>query len=396
MEMQMKLLWIIKNFPPNMGGVQQYTFHYVLNFPPGSCVVLTRKREHENENKVYEIDNLLRQNQQAIFRSLDIPDDLRLSSVYKHPILFLSFCLQVIRVIKKELISHVIFANPTFFYFISLSFLKLIFRLPFICVFHGEDIPTIKRRSNGLFRWVINRLDVHICNSCFTHDRLQNFLGRKIQRYIAYPGVDEKFFKSIGKEDCKKQFGVSGRHVLYTVGRLDERKGHEMVIKSMPLIIEQIPDVVYLIGGQGPYLQKLKDLVDELNLSNYVNFCGFIEPESIVAFHNAGDVFVMPNRILPDGDSEGFGIVFIEAAAAGNPVIGGKAGGAIEAVVDGVTGYLVDPHNKNDFVEKTVFLLKSKLTAYAMGNEGQKRAMNSFRWSDLALCFSSKLNGWVR
>lgn len=377
-----------------MGGVQQYAYHYVANMPLSSCVVLTKKQGEEKETN--EVDAKLYRKQQRVYRTTAIPDDLGLLSSIKHPLkLFLLFEI-MFKVIKKEKISHVLFAHPSFFYFFPLLPLKILLRLPFICIFHGEDIPTIDLKSNGLFRWLIKRLDGYVCNSFFTHGRLQVFLEGQLPECIAFPGVEEKFFQPVGRDKCKRQFDVEGKKVIYTVGRLDERKGHDLVIKSLPAIIEQVPEVVYLVGGKGPHLKKLKSLVDELHLHDYVKFCGFIAEKDIVAFHHAGDVFVMPNRILPDGDTEGFGIVFLEAAAAGKPVIGGRAGGAVDAVMDGKTGFLVDPHSQDEFVEKAVFLLTSASQADTMGDQGKTRAMEGFRWPVLADYFIHELPWWIK
>ncbi len=388
----MKILWVVKNFPPSMGGVQQYSFHYVQNMPSGSCVVLTRKQRDEKEANKF--DKKLGLNQQKVYRISSLPENLGIFSILKHPLLFFSFCVILFKIIRKEQTTHILFGHPSFFYFFSLLPLKLILHQPFfISIFHGEDIPTIYLKSNGLFRWLINRLDACVCNSIFTYSRVQDFLGKRLAQFIAYPGVEEKFFQPMDRHYCKSQFGVNGKKVIYTVGRLDERKGHDLVIKAMPEIIKKVPDVIYLIGGKGPYLSKLQSLVEELNLQNYVRLCGFIADKDICAFHHCGDIFVMPNRILDDGDTEGFGIVFLEAAAAGNPVIGGRAGGAVDAVIDGQTGFLVDPYSEEEFIEKTLHLLTSPAEADKMGTNGRIRAYNSFRWPKLADSFIQQLAG---
>ncbi|WP_274428177.1 glycosyltransferase family 4 protein [Desulfosarcina sp. BuS5] len=360
---------------------------------PGSCVVLTRKQGDEKETD--KIDDKLGLKQQKVYRVTEIPEDLNVFSIVKHPLLFFSFCTTLFKIIKKEHISHVIFAHSSFFYFFSLLPLKLVLHLPFICIFHGEDIPVINLKSNGLFRWLINRLDAYACNSLFTHNRLQEFLGKKIPEFIAYPGVEEKFFQHMDKNECKKQFGVSDRKVMYTVGRLDKRKGHDLVIRAMPEIIKKIPDVIYLIGGTGPYLPQLKSLVEEHHLQDYVKFCGFIADKDICAFHHCGDVFVMPNRILDDGDTEGFGIVFLEASASSRPAIGGSAGGAIEAIEDGVTGYNVNPYKTEELVEKIIYLLTNTDKAKAMGKDGKKRVWENFRWNMLAAKLENELTRYV-
>ncbi len=388
----MKILWVVKNFPPSMGGVQQYAFHYVSNMSPESCLVLTRKPEFGQEDSA--VEEALARNQIKIYRMPAIPDEIfgfASASVFKNPLRFISFNKSVLDLVKKEKVSHVVFAHASFFYFFSLLPWKIKSCLPFFCIFHGEDIPVIKMKTNFLFRWLISRLDGYVCNSSFTQKRLESFMDRKLPVIIANPGVEEKFFQSVDRKLCTQQFGVDGKKVLYTVGRLDERKGHDLVIKALPLIKETVPDVVYLIGGKGPHLAKLQTLVDELELNKYVKFCGFVESENICAFHGAGDIFVMPNRVLPDGDTEGFGIVFLEAGAAGKPVIAGRAGGAVDAVVDEVTGYLVDPFNVGVLAQKIIYLLEHPRVCQGFGAAGKQRAYENYRWKILAEKFENNL-----
>jgi len=372
-----------------MGGVQQYSYHYVLNMPHGSCIVLTRRQEQEHD--VSEFDKLLRQRQQRIYRIPFIPDNLGVLSILRYPLPFFFFCRTLYSIVKKQKISHVIFAHASFFYFFSLLPLKSMYRLPFLSIFHGEDIPTIPMKSNSLFRYLINQLDGYVCNSHFTHHRLESFLNRKLETFIAYPGVEDKFFTTLDQEKSKQELGVAGRKVLYTVGRLDKRKGHDLVIRALPSIIEKFPDIIYLIGGAGPYETDLKKMVTRLKLNDYVKFWGFVKNEDIITFHNAGDIFVMPNRILKDGDTEGFGIVFLEAGAAGRPVIAGRAGGAVDAVIDGTTGFLIDPYSPEELIEKVVMLLRNKELSIQLGEQGKNRAWNHFRWQVLAMKFAEYL-----
>jgi len=381
----MRTLWVTSKFPPATGGVQQYVYNYAYNMPDGSCVILTRKQG--DERKAREIDSRLAQMSHVVIRVDTIPEELGVLSIVHQPLKFLSFTTSLAATIKKYQITCIIFGHSSFFYLFALPLIKLISNVPVICIFHGEDIPAIHLRSNRLYRYLINRLNGYACNSNFTYERLNSFLERKVNSFIAFPGVEEKFFEKLDREQSKKKFGVAGRKVLYTVGRLDERKGHDLVIKALPAIIKQIPNVIYLIGGEGPYWAKLQNLVNELSLHDYVNFCGFIEPKNIVAFHHAGDVFVMPNRVLPDGDTEGFGIVFLEAGAAGKPVIAGRAGGAVDAVIDGTTGFLVDPYSSKELIQKVIMVLNDKELESRLGYQGRERAWNHFRWEILAVKF---------
>ena len=182
----------------------------------------------------------------------------------------------------------------------------------------------------------------------------------------------------------RSRLNLGTRRIVYTVGRLDERKGHDLVIEALPAVIKQIPDILYLIGGTGSNYETLKQKVDKLHLTDYVRFCGKIAPEDIVMFHQLGDVFVMPNRTLDNGDTEGFGIVFLEANACGKPVIGGDSGGVADAVENGVTGFLVNPYETADLCSRIICLLSDSSKAAKMGDSGRQRAWHRFRWPILA------------
>lgn len=383
-----KTLWVTKKFPPDMGGVQQYVYHYVVNLPRSSCTIITN-----GSNNIFEVDRYLLNKQNAVYRKMLFPDNLGIYSALKNPKTFYWFCKTIHCFVKKEKVTHVVFGHPSFYFFFAMILLKIILPQYFICIFHGEDIPAIELKSNPLLKWLVKRLDGHMCNSDFTYNRLKRFLQKRIARDIAFPGVEDKFFNCPSTTaDCKKKFGLSGKKVLYTVGRLDKRKGHDLVIRALPEIIKHFPDVVYAIGGSGPQMATLKNMVTKFQLDDYVRFYGFVAGSEIVEFHKAGDVFAMPNRTLADGDTEGFGIVFLEANAVGNPVIGGKAGGAVDAVEDGITGFLVDPYTTGEFVEKMLFLLSEPNRAEVIGKNGKQRAWEKFLWPKLANEMSAKLN----
>src|SRR5207244_13456776 len=129
--------------------------------------------------------------------------------------------------------------------------------------------------------------------------------------------------------------------LLLSVGRLQRRKGHDVAIQAVAALRSRCPNVRYVIAGDGDERQRLERLVGEHHLEGRVLFAGIVADADLPAFYAACDVFLLPNRV-DDGDIEGFGIVFLEAAASGRPVIGGDSGGVPEAVERDVTGLLVD------------------------------------------------------
>lgn len=205
-------------------------------------------------------------------------------------------------------------------------------------------------------------------------------------------GVDINRFESGSEyQGIVSEHGLGGKKVILTVGNLVERKGHDMVIKSLPKVLENVPDTVYLIVGDGKQRQSLTNLVKELDLGEHVVFTGRVTDNELLQYYNACDVFIMPSREI-DGDIEGFGIVYLEANACSKPVIGGKSGGIYDAVQDGVSGILVDPLDVNEISQALITLLTDDLLAKKLGKQGKKRVEEEF--SDLAM--AGKLSGIFR
>jgi len=138
----------------------------------------------------------------------------------------------------------------------------------------------------------------------------------------------------------------SGEPIILTVSRLAERKGIDTTIRAMKRVMARFPDAHYYIAGTGPYESVLRDLISDLDLGESITLLGPV-PDTALLFGRC-DMFCMPNRTLPNGEKEGFGIVFLEAGLHGKPSIAGKSGGAVDAVIDGETGILVNPGDTED------------------------------------------------
>ena len=172
-----------------------------------------------------------------------------------------------------------------------------------------------------------------------------------------------------------------------TISHLIERKGHELVLRSLKNIIKYNNDIHYIIVGQGEYEQVLKKIVIELDLMKYVTFTGFVKNEKIPQYMNACDIFVMPNRQI-NKDFEGYGIVFIEANACLKPVIGGNSGGVPDAVINYKTGLLVNPDNVDDLTDKMQLLLDDDKLSNLLAINGFHRVISELNWENVI----SKIN----
>ncbi len=230
-----------------------------------------------------------------------------------------------------------------------------------ISYIHGEEITTEMdyRFYGSQRRRYLRRADAVVAVSHFTERALTRLMGvdpRKI--HLFHNGVDiQRFRPGPKRADLIERHGLSGKQVILTVGRIVPRKGFDGVIRAMPTILASVPNAHYLIVGTGHYRAALEALVQKCGMGNHISFVGPVADEDLADYYRLCDLFVMPNREMPDGDTEGFGLVFLEANACGKPVIGGIAGGAVEAVRQGENGLLVDSWSIGEIAENIVRLL---------------------------------------
>ncbi len=265
--------------------------------------------------------------------------------------------------------------------------LKKLMGLPYIVYCHGEEIPQLdqyKYQPRVRNRIYLNA-DAVIAASEFTRNNLLR-LGVPDDRICKIvPGVDSERFRPMPRRaDLVERFGLQGKTVVLTVARLIPRKGHRVVLEAFCKVCNEIPNAQYLIVGAGPEEFRLRQMVSEAGLNQRVTFAGYVPAEQLPDIYNLCDIMVMPNREEKSGDVEGFGIVFLEANAARKPVIGGRSGGAIEAIVEGKTGYLVNPEDPNELAGVLRRLLLDQDLREELGRAGARRAKSEFSWTSRA------------
>ena len=270
----------------------------------------------------------------SLWRSLKIDLPLSLTTLW-----------HVRRLVRKEQIAVVCIGELNSGGWIGLLS-KYLLGCPVIFYIHGEEITTkFNYRLFGRNRRLFLRLaDAVVVVSNFTRCAVTDFVAETAGRIeVITNGVDLQRFRPRPKRsDLLARYGVHGHRVLLSVGRLIERKGIDRVLQALPLLAARHPLIRYVIVGEGPYRSRLEQIAEEAGVRQHVVFAGSIPEADLVDHYALCDLFVLPNRELADGDTEGFGLVFVEANACGKPVIGGRAGGAVEAVRHEETGLLVD------------------------------------------------------
>lgn len=261
--------------------------------------------------------------------------------------------------------------------------IHLIKGISYILYAHGEEI--LLTQTSRKFSWLLPKLyngaSALISNSRNTRSLLHRIGVTLTTIHVIHPAVDATAFgaERTNPNWIRKQYDLENSQVLLTVGRLQRRKGQDMVIRALPKVQEQYPHVKYMIVGEGDDLAYLQSLAEEEGVGRSVVFAGHVGKEDLSGFYAACDIFVMPNRQI-GADIEGFGMVFLEASASGKPVIGGKSGGTDEAILEGITGYRVNGDNADDIAETILRLLSCPEDGKRMGTEGRRWVCHECSW----------------
>ena len=243
---------------------------------------------------------------------------------------------------------------------------------------HGEEISQAAHSlsADKNRRMALDAADGIIAVSNYTTELLvQKYGVAEDKIFLSTNGVDLQKFSGTVDESFKQTLAFPTGPTVFSCGRLVARKGFDTLIEAWPGIVKAVPDATLLIGGTGPMDAQLRKRVKELDLAANIRFLGHIKPDELSAYYGLSSVFAMPNRTMPDGDTEGFGLVFLEASAMGTPSVAGRAGGTEDAVLDGKTGLLINSNDVSE-VEKAIITL---LTDDSLRNAMSQKALEFAR-----------------
>ncbi len=372
-----KSLLITLEFPPQVGGVASYYFNVCKNLPPDKIVVMAPTQKETERFDQSQNFPIIRE---KILNELAKPKLNKLASQLQK--------FKVLKLLGKIVNSHNIelIQVGNILPLGTLAYLQQKRQqTPYLIYTHGLDIllPQESPRKKILLKKIISQAQTIIANSNFTKNELINLGAEPAKVLVVYPcpSVDNAAISDWKIEELKDDYQLKDKKILLTVGRLVERKGHDMVIKSLPAIIKQVPNVIYLIIGKGPFQKNLENLVSQHSLRDYVKILDNIPNGELPGFYQLSDVFIMPSRQIGP-DAEGFGITYLEANLFSKPVIGGKSGGVPEAVIDGRTGILVEPTNEDEIIQAAVKLLTDTAYAQRLGMQGMERVLEQFDWEN--------------
>ncbi|KAB7671729.1 glycosyltransferase family 4 protein [Bacillus sp. B1-b2] len=367
-------LFVSVDFPPMIGGIQNYLYGLVSNLDPTETYVLTSSKGDKDANEAF--DN--KQNFK-IYRT-NISSGIHFT---KQLFKLIPLYYEIKRIVREHKIEEIHFGNALPIGLLGFFLGKKIEYYPYL---YGLDILHAKNTfyKRVLLQGILKRASNIITISNYTKNIITS-LGIEEQRIkIISPGFklpDEQPSEVI---NIRRKYNINtDTKVILTVARLHERKGHDNVIHALKMMIEDNPNVVYVICGKGPYKETLKNMVKELELEEVVLFTGEVSDEELIGWYQTADIFIMASRQIGSiGDVEGYGIVFLEANYYGVPVIGGNSGGIPDAIINEETGYLVNPNHPEEIAEKIVYLIDNENIRKTIGYNGKNWVLDRCTWEE--------------
>lgn len=379
----MSLIFLAGDFPPQVGGIQRYTYEL--------AVALTRRGE--------QLLVIATQNPQAAeFDAASEFPIVRVATGSKARIAraMAAAAVRVMREGQLDCPVELIVATKWSPEGPAARLIQWRTGLPYVVMGYGREMT---QTGANLLKWAVQNLVVRgaaggLVISRYTARQLQR-RGLKSDRiHVIYGGVHPEKF-AVNDETVRtlrSDLGLGEEKILLTVSRLMQRKGHHNVIRALPQIAAAVGPVRYLIAGTGPEEDNLRHIAAQHQVSELTHWLGYVPEPQLPAFYKLADVFIMPSRDLPGQPIEGFGLVYLEANMAGTPALGGRTGGTADAIEEQVSGLLVDPENLDSIAAAAIRLLTDTDLARRLGRQGCQRVLENFTWDKVAARFQAALH----
>ena len=372
----MKHLLVTNDFPPKIGGIQSYLWELWRRLPADEAAVLTTPHPDA--------------------AAFDAAAPIHVERIDQPVMLPTRSLVRRIDETAERVGADIVLLDPA----LPLGQLGPRLALPYGVILHGAEI-TVPGRVPGprhALARVLRGAEIVIAAGGYPADEGERAAGRGLPVEVVPPGVDTDRFVPLDDAEraaVRDRFGVAQESTLIvSVSRLVPRKGMDVLIRAAARLAPIHPELEVVIGGTGRDRARLERLVAELAAP--VRLVGRVDDDDLPGLYGAADVFVMDCRNRWLGlEQEGFGIVFLEAAACGIPQVAGNSGGAAEAVVDAQTGIVVDdPGSVAALADALRQLVIDPELRARMGAAARKRAEAEFSYDVLAARLRAALDGW--
>jgi phosphatidylinositol alpha-1,6-mannosyltransferase len=374
-------LCITNDFGPRAGGIETFVIGLIERFPKGSVIVYTSSQAGSEPFDKAWYENF----------GVQVIRD-------KSKILLPTFRVgrAVRKVLRENQIERVFFGAAAPLALLSQG-LRRAGATRIVALTHGHEVWWAKVWP---FSMAIRRIGAgtdHLTYlGNYTASQIARALNKKARKEMVRiaPGIDTKHFApDPTSPQLRKELGLENKKVIVSVGRLVHRKGQDTLIEALPTILKTEPNAHILMIGEGPHHDYLVKSASELGVTNSITFIGRIQYAELPRYICVGDIFAMPSRSRLAGlEVEGLGIVYLEASACGMAVIGGKSGGAPDAVLEGETGFAVDGTSPAEVAQAALTLLRDPQLAKKMGERGREWIFQEWRWEIWSKAFNALLD----
>ncbi|HEY7627141.1 MAG TPA: glycosyltransferase family 4 protein [Ilumatobacteraceae bacterium] len=362
----MKHLLVTNDFPPKIGGIQSLLWEWWRRLPPESFAVLTSPYKGARQFDADQAFHIERTREPVLL---------------PHP-----WMVNHINEMAKRVGADLVVLDPA----VPLGIVGPSLRLPYDVVLHGAEV-TVPGRLPGMkqtLAYVLRRARHVVAAGTYPAREAERAAGCSLPITVVPPGVDTERFRPLTATEraaARDRFGLPQQaELIVSISRLVPRKGFDTAIRAAAMLRDSRPDLVLAISGAGRDLVRLRRLATDLGAP--VRFLGRVANADLPALYGCADVYTMLCRNRWAGlEQEGFGIVFLEAAACGVAQVAGDSGGAEDAVVDGVTGLMVrDPDDARQAAVAFEKLLDDPTLRASMGAAGRQRAVSDFSYDGLS------------
>ncbi|HEX5408112.1 MAG TPA: glycosyltransferase family 4 protein, partial [Pseudonocardiaceae bacterium] len=366
-----RTLLVTNDFPPRPGGIQNYLHTLAGHLPTDDLVVYAPAwRQGSDQHPEF--------------------DARQPFPVYRHPTSLMLPTPDVARraaeILRTERCEAVWFGASAPLALLTPQ-LRRAGAIRVLASTHGHEVGwSMLPAARQALRRIGSTVDVLTFVSRYTRSRFAAAFGPLAALEYLPPGVDADRFRPhpAARAELRDRYHLGARPTIVCVSRLVARKGQDMLVKTLPLIRRSVPDAALLLVGGGPDRDRLTSLAASGGVAEHVVLTGSVPMAELAAHYAVGDVFAMPSRTRGRGlDVEAFGLVYLEASAAGLPVVAGRSGGAPETVRDGVTGHVVDGRSLDELTDALVGLLTDPERAAKLGAAGRDWAREAWGWPDL-------------
>ena len=374
---QQKILCITNDFGPRAGGIETFVIGLLERTPRGSVIVYT---SYQRDSDAYDHKWL---------------EDFGVEVIRDRSKILLPtprVARAVQRLVRERQLSIALFGAAAPLGLLAKGIRKAgVTRI--VALTHGHEVWWAKIWP---FTWALKRIGNDVDTLTYLGEFTRRAISRSVSKKAAAsmvriaPGIDTTHFTPQSDLDgLRSELDLDGKRLVVSVGRLVHRKGQDTLVEALPEILKSHPDVHLLFIGVGPHLEYIHKRAIQLGVLDHISFLGRARYQELPRLISLAEIFAMPSRSRLAGlEVEGLGIVYLEASACGLPIVGGIAGGAPDALIEGETGFAVDGRSAPEVARVIKILLDDPERAKAMGERGRTWITEEWEWKR----WSSELN----